>query len=357
MDKYYINLIKSKTQNLVLLYFLILLVGCSGKANLAFSPREVNYQTGKGKGVAVTVQDNRFNKEFCRTSPPAANISLDRSPVTHTSDALKRGLSSLGFSVNQSSSTKIQIEINDFYIAWPAGFNVSLRSEVNLSVSIKNDNKFTLRRKRINSYLTATASGGGFPAVPVAQNLIQRTFNSAIHKIFDDQEIIQNLLENELPATPTPTPTPTIKKTPAKEKSIEPKSVKKEKAAVTPIATIGDIKESQKTIIANKFLDELSDDYDIVPQEEYEKAEEEAFQQLDYEECTEDQCIRLIQEFLQVENIFKLQMIREGKDTQVSLTLVDLDRKLVKTEFCEDCNTSTLIKTVTKLYRALQNKR
>ena len=190
--------------------------------------------------------------------------------------------------------------------------------------------------------------------MPVAQNLIQRTFNSAIHKIFDDQEIIQNLLENELPATPTPTPT--IKKTPAKEKSIEPKSVKK-KAAVTPIATIGDIKESQKTIIANKFLDELSDDYDIVPQEEYEKAEEEAFQQLDYEECTEDQCIRLIQEFLQIENIFKLQMIREGKDTQVSLTLVDLDRKLVKTEFCEDCNTSALIKTVTKLYRALENKR
>ena len=104
-------------------------------------------------------------------------------------------------------------------------------------------------------------------------------------------------------------------------------------------------------------MDELSDDYDIVPQEEYEKAEEEAFQQLDYEECTEDQCIRLIQEFLQVENIFKLQMIREGKDTQVSLTLVDLDRKLVKTEFCEDCNTSALIKTVTKLYRALENKR
>ena len=130
MDKYYINLIKSKTQNLVLLYFSILLVGCSGKANLAFSPREVNYQTGKGKGVAVTVQDNRFNKKFCRTNPPAANISLDRSPVTHTSDALKRGLSSLGFSVNQSSSTKMQIEINDFYIAWPAGFNVSLRSEI-----------------------------------------------------------------------------------------------------------------------------------------------------------------------------------------------------------------------------------
>ena len=117
MGKNYINLTKSTILNLVLLYFSILLVGCSGKAHLAFSPRQVNYQTGKGKGVAVTVQDNRFNKEFCRTSPPAANISLDRSPVTHISEAIERGLSSLGFSVNQRSDTIMQIGINNFYIS------------------------------------------------------------------------------------------------------------------------------------------------------------------------------------------------------------------------------------------------
>ena len=109
-------------------------------------------------------------------------------------------------------------------------------------------------------------------------------------------------------------------------------------------------------IITNKFLDELSNDYDIVPQEEYEKAEEQAFQELEYEECTEEQCIRLIQEMLQVENMFKLELIREDSDTQVSLTLIDVDKKLVKSDFCENCKTSDLIKVVSKLYKDLKAK-
>ena len=126
--------------------------------------------------------------------------------------------------------------------------------------------------------------------------------------------------------------------------------------SVIPIGTIGNIKESQKLIINNKFLDELSIDYDIVPQEEYEKAEEKAFQELEYEECTEEQCIRLIQEMLQVENMFKLELIREDSDTQVSLTLIDVDKKLVKSDFCENCKTSDLIKVVSKLYKDLKDK-
>ena len=120
---------------------------------------------------------------------------------------------------------------------------------------------------------------------------------------------------------------------------------------------LGNVHESQLKIITNKFLDEVSNDYDIVPQEEYEKAEEAAFQELNYEECTEEQCIRLIQEMLQVENMFQIQLVREEKDTQVSLILIDLDRKLLKSDFCEDCNTSSLIKTVSKLYYELKAKR
>ena len=41
----------------------------------------------------------------------------------------------------------------------------------------------------------------------------------------------------------------------------------------------------------------------------YEKAETEAFEQLDYEECTEAQCIVLIQELLQAEYFFKFEII------------------------------------------------
>ena len=40
--------------------------------------------------------------------------------------------------------------------------------------------------------------------------------------------------------------------------------------------------------------------FNIISQERFEKAQEKAFEELDYEECTEDRCIMLIQEMLQV---------------------------------------------------------
>jgi len=134
------------------------------------------------------------------------------------------------------------------------------------------------------------------------------------------------------------------------------KDGEKPRAGLVPLGTIGPVSKTQKSIILNKFLDELSNNYVLVPQEEYEKAEEKAFQELDFEECTEEQCIRVIQEMLQVENMFKIEMIREDSDTQVSLTLIVLDKKLVKTDFCENCKTSDLIKVVSKLYKELKAK-
>ena len=95
----------------------------------------------------------------------------------------------------------------------------------------------------------------------------------------------------------------------------------------------------------------------MISQEEYERAEEEAFQELDYEECTEDQCIKMIQEILQVENMYKIQLVKDEGDIQVILTYIDLDKKLVKTDLCEDCKTSDLIKMINKLYLDLRKKR
>jgi len=128
-------------------------------------------------------------------------------------------------------------------------------------------------------------------------------------------------------------------------------------AIVLPIGVMGEISNTKKIIIYNKFLEVVSNDFDLIPQEEYERAEEEAFQQMDYEECTEDQCIRMIQEFLQVENMYKIQLIKDENDIQVSLTFIDLDKKLVQTDFCESCKTSDLINMINKLYLDLKKKR
>ena len=104
---------------------------------------------------------------------------------------------------------------------------------------------------------------------------------------------------------------------------------------VIPVATMGDISPSRRQIIQNTLNRELTKYFRLVPTDKFEAAQDKAFEELDYEECTEDQCIMLIQEFLQVENVFGLQLVEEEGDTQLSLTWVGLDEKKVVSNFCE----------------------
>ena len=111
---------------------------------------------------------------------------------------------------------------------------------------------------------------------------------------------------------------------------------------VIPVGTQGDISASRKQIIQNTLSQELTKYFRLVPQDKFEEAQEKAFEELEYEECTEDQCIMMIQELLQVENVFSLQLVAEDGDTQLSLTWVGLDEKKVLTDFCEECKTKEL---------------
>ena len=111
---------------------------------------------------------------------------------------------------------------------------------------------------------------------------------------------------------------------------------------VIPVGTLGDISDIRKQIIQNTLSQELTKYFRLVPQDKFEEAQEKAFEELEYEECTEDQCIMMIQEILQVENVISLQIIAEDGDTQLSLTWVGLDEKKVLTDFCEECKTKEL---------------
>ena len=111
---------------------------------------------------------------------------------------------------------------------------------------------------------------------------------------------------------------------------------------VIPVGTLGDISASRKQIIQNTLSQELTKYFRLVPQDKFEEAQDQAFEELEYEECTEDQCIMMIQEILQVENVFSLQLVAEDGDTQLSLTWVGLDEKKVLTDFCEECKTKEL---------------
>ena len=108
---------------------------------------------------------------------------------------------------------------------------------------------------------------------------------------------------------------------------------------VIPVGTLGDFSDSRKQIIQNTLNQELTKYFRLVPQDKFEEAQEKAFEELEYEECTEDQCIMMIQELLKVENAFSLQLVVKDSETELSLTWVGLEEKKVLIESCVECNT------------------
>ncbi|MEO1838969.1 MAG: hypothetical protein ABGY12_07245, partial [Candidatus Lambdaproteobacteria bacterium] len=124
----------------------------------------------------------------------------------------------------------------------------------------------------------------------------------------------------------------------------------KQKACLAPMGALGDISEMQKQIIFNSLQESLSTQYVLASQKAFESAQTQAFDDLEYDECTEDQCFALIQQILQVDNLFLFNMTREGNFTQLSLTRVDLDsQRLVRTSSCVECNIEQLNKNVDEL--------
>jgi len=123
----------------------------------------------------------------------------------------------------------------------------------------------------------------------------------------------------------------------------------KPQTIIVPTGSLGEISETRIKILEKTLESKLGEYFEIVPKQLFEEAQEKAFEELDYEECTENQCIMMIQEMLQVENAFQLVLIYEEGDTQLSVTWTDLDQKRVKEEYCEGCKTKELRKTIAGL--------
>ena len=120
----------------------------------------------------------------------------------------------------------------------------------------------------------------------------------------------------------------------------------KPKAIIIKTGSIGKIQKS-RVLILEKALDSKLDEYfSIVPKDLFEEAKEQAFKELEFDECTDDQCVVKIQEILQVENAFKMELTIEGGDTHVSLTWNNQEKKSVEENFCVDCNTKQLRKMI-----------
>ena len=116
----------------------------------------------------------------------------------------------------------------------------------------------------------------------------------------------------------------------------------KPQTIIIPTGSLGDISEVRKKMLEKTLESKLDDYFAIVPKELFEEAQEQAFQEMDADECTEDQCSRMIQEILQIENAFKMDLMYEEGDTQISITWNDQDQKRVEEDYCEGCKTKGL---------------
>ena len=75
-----------------------------------------------------------------------------------------------------------------------------------------------------------------------------------------------------------------------------------------------------------------------------------AFNELEYDECTEDQCFAKTQDIFQIENIFSFQILKDNELYQLTLRLTTLDEKFIKTELCEKCSTSDILEKIQLLF-------
>ena len=66
-------------------------------------------------------------------------------------------------------------------------------------------------------------------------------------------------------------------------------------AALGRVSAVGTITETQLLILGNQVEGFLSGHYQLISQQHYQAAEEEAFAALDAKQCTEQTCVRLIQ--------------------------------------------------------------
>ena len=131
-------------------------------------------------------------------------------------------------------------------------------------------------------------------------------------------------------------------------------SEKKSEAIVVPVSSLGEVSEVRKQILQNTLEDELKSHFRLTSQERFEEVQEKVFEELEYDECTEEQCIVMIQEMLQVENVFHLQVIGEGDDTQLSLSWRTLDEKKKETDVCMGSGTFQLNDKVDGLVEKLE---
>ena len=135
-------------------------------------------------------------------------------------------------------------------------------------------------------------------------------------------------------------PPPKVLSSPLFDQSEKPQTI------IVPTGSFGEISEVRKKMLEKTLESKLDDYFAIVSKDLFEEAQEQAFQEMESDECTEEQCIRMIKDILQVENSFQMVLMVDEENTQISLTWNDLDQKRVEVDYCEGCKIKQLTQSI-----------
>ena len=175
---------------------LVLLVGCvttSPVAHLQYMPTSnLPANIGNGQVITLKVVDKRTNKTFGNNTA-GAGIQLASSPPDIIRDSIRKALVATNFSVSPDSKLVYSVEIIEFDVQWPAGYNVGVCATIMLDISLSDQDNNILIKRRVSERVRDIASGGGPAAGPVAKRVLSTCLDRVINKSVRIPAIIEVL--------------------------------------------------------------------------------------------------------------------------------------------------------------------
>ena len=122
-----------------------------------------------------------------------------------------------------------------------------------------------------------------------------------------------------------------------------------------PINFVDLDKKSLQGSLNNFVKTELSNYYDLKSEKEVEHARNVAVNQISSENCTEEACVKVMGELLDIEYTFSLEIIDTGEGWDLSVVRQDMDSVTSRrNELCNDCSLSKARKSLAVILTALR---
>ncbi|MCH2285458.1 MAG: PEGA domain-containing protein, partial [SAR324 cluster bacterium] len=126
-------------------------------------------------------------------------------------------------------------------------------------------------------------------------------------------------------------------------------------AMLLPIYFVDLDKKSLQGSLNNFVKTELSNYYDLKSEKEVEQARDAAVDQISSENCTEEACVKVMGELLDVEYTFSLEIIDTGEGWDLSVVRQDMDGVTSRrNELCNECSLSKARKSLAGILTALR---